>query len=203
MTLEKYKTPNFDKIEKIDDAGRMDIKGYNIPEIAQKLHISPQTAQSYVKEYQAYMERKVEEDPYFLEKIQLNTLKTLSEIDEVSKELWETLDIATREGMVGTRVQVLKAVIDAIKVKGGLHGLLGGNANDDADLIARMQKHESVNSILSRIISDITSECDICRPKARTMLKEAFALLETEGFKSAEEAHDALDHDYSLESEEL
>jgi len=43
-----------------------------------------------------------------------------------------------------------------------------------------MQKAESVNQMLSRVIKDVVSECESCREKARLLLQEAMSLMEEE-----------------------
>lgn len=188
-------TPTFDKFKAIQEAGKLHLKGYSNIDIGEVLGLSTKVVKGYVAEYVGILKQLGEENPYFLEEIQFNTLKALDEMNEISKEAWETVEIATQAGMVGARIQALKLALDVGTKKANLHQLMGGT-NSDGDYIARMQKAESVNILLSKVIRDVISDCEECRYKARGMLREAFALMEQseeEGFDSAEHAAEHLD----------
>lgn len=194
-------TPNYDRLHQIDECGRMYLKGYNFKEISELQGLDPRTVRSYVDEYNAMLEKQAADDPYFLDKIQINTLKSMSALQEVSKETWESVELATREGMISTRIQALRLGLDVEKAKAQIHQLLGGAGQSDADLIARMQRQESVNNILSRVISEVVADCDHCRALARGRLKEAFAMLDDPS--SPAEIVASVDYDYSVDSEEV
>jgi hypothetical protein len=192
-SIEVAAPTTYDKFKAIQEAGKLHIKGYTNVDIGEVLQIDTRTAKAYVQEYLDIVKQVGEDNPYFLEEIQFNTLKALDEMNEISKEAWETVEIATEAGMVGSRIQALKLALDVGVKKANLHQLMGGT-NSDGEYIARMQKAENVNLLLSKIIRDVISECESCRTKARGMLKEAFAMMEEsgEGFSSAEDAADHL-----------
>lgn len=167
----------YERIREIEEVGLLHLKGYKNSEIAEVTGRSPATIREYIKTYKSRLEREVEDDPYFLEKVQYNTLKTLAEIDEIGKEAWESVDIATREGLVGQRNQALKLALDIATKKAQLLQLMGGQKTD-GEYIARMQKAEQVNQVISKIIRDVIADCPVCRPKAEANLREAFALME-------------------------
>lgn len=171
-------SPTYDKFQDIQEAGTLSIKGYSNIEIAEILEIDPRTAGSYVNEYTAIIRKVGEDNPYFLEEIQFNTLKIMEELNQVSKEAWETVNIATDGGMVTARIQALKLALDVTVKKGNALNLLSGGNTADGEYIARMQRAETVNSILAGIMRDIISECDVCNPLASDRIKEAFALIE-------------------------
>jgi predicted DNA-binding protein YlxM (UPF0122 family) len=178
--LEKAET-YFDKANKVEQVGLLHLKGYSLSEIAELEQLSPNTVQTYIGQYKTYLETRAEDDPYFLEKVQYNTVKALAEFDEISKESWESVEIATREGMVSARNQALKLCLDIATKKAQLHQLMGGTKTD-GEYIARMQKAETVNQIISKVIKDIVADCEVCKPKARVMLREAFAMMNEEDF---------------------
>ena len=123
-SLEKAETI-FDKAKKVEQVGLLSLKGYSVADIAELEHISPNTVRDYVSQYKSFLEDRAEDDPYFLEKVQFNTIKALAEFDEISKESWETVEIATREGMVSGRNQALKLCLDVATKKAQLHQLMG------------------------------------------------------------------------------
>jgi hypothetical protein len=164
-------------ISDVEEAGLLHLKGYRMSEIADQVGVSPHTAKQYVQEYLILVQSQIDADPHFLEKMQFNTLKILKELDEISKESWETVEIATQNGMVGSRVQALKLLSDLTTKKAQLHQLLGGGQKTDAEHYARTQKAEAVNQILSDVIKDIISECEHCRERARVMLAQAFSMM--------------------------
>jgi len=188
--LEKVETI-FDKAKKVEQVGLLSLKGYSVSDIAELEQVSPNTVRDYVTQYKTFLEGRAEDDPYFLEKVQFNTIKALAEFDEISKESWETVEIATREGMVSARNQALKLCLDIATKKAQLHQLMGGTKSD-GEYIARMQKAETVNQIISKVIKDIIADCDVCKPKARIALQEAFNMMNTEGYNSPQEASDDL-----------
>jgi hypothetical protein len=166
------------ELDDIEEAGLMYIKGYKISEIATVMSITPRKARKHVTDYKEVLNRRTQEDPYFLEKVQYNTLKALDEFDEVSKEAWETVTIATDHGMISARVQALKLAGEMAAKKAQLHHLLGGN-NADAEYVARMQRAESVNQILSKILRDTISQHPDIAEEVRSELALAFELMES------------------------
>ena len=169
----------FDKAKKVEQVGLLHLKGYSNADIAELESISPQTVRDYISQYKNFLEDTAEGDPYFLEKVQYNTVKALAEFDEISKEAWETVEIATREGMVSGRNQALKLCLDIATKKAQLHQLMGGTKTD-GEYIARMQKAETVNQMISKVIRDVIADCDECKMKAGPMLREAFSMMDTE-----------------------
>lgn len=182
----------FDKAKKVEHVGLLHLKGYSNSDIAELESISAPTVREYVSQYKIFLENQAEDDPYFLEKVQFNTIKALAEFDEISKEAWETVEIATREGMVSARNQALKLCLDIATKKAQLHQLMG-TAKTDGEYIARMQKAETVNQIISKVIRDVVANCEDCKEKARPMLREAFSMMNDETFESPEQAAETLD----------
>lgn len=165
------------KIKDIEDAGIMHIKGYSYTEIGSLLSIGTNKAKEYVKEYTSLIQRQADDDPYFLERIQFNTLKALQEFDQLSKEAWETVNIATDHGMVAVRIQALKLASDIAGKKAQLHKLIGGASSTDGEYIARMQKAESVNQILSKILRDVIAKYPDIAEEVRRELEVAFEIM--------------------------
>lgn len=165
-----------EKIKDIEEAGLLYVKGYNYNEIATLLSLKVAEAKDYISEYKKILERQAEDDPYFLERVQFNTIKALQEFDQLSKEAWETVNIATDHGMVPARIQALKLCGELASKKAQLHKLLGGS-NSDSNYIQRMQKAESVNQILSRILRDVISKYPQIADEVRRELAVAFEIM--------------------------
>jgi hypothetical protein len=166
-----------DKIKDIEKAGILHIKGYTYSEISSFLSITTNEAKSYIEEYKKIIQRQADKDPYFLERIQFNTVKALQEFDQISKEAWETVSIATDHGMVAQRIQALKLASDIATKKAQLHKLMSGGNNADAEYIQRMQKAESVNGILSRVLRDVISNHPQIADEVRKELAIAFEIM--------------------------
>jgi hypothetical protein len=166
-----------DKIKDIEKAGILHIKGYTYNEISSFLSISATEAKSYIEEYKKIIQRQADKDPYFLERIQFNTVKALQEFDQISKEAWETVSIATDHGMVAQRIQALKLASDIATKKAQLHKLMSGGNQADAEYIQRMQKAESVNGILSRVLRDVISNHPQIADEVRKELAIAFEIM--------------------------
>ena len=154
-----------EQLEQVEDAGILHLRGYRNSEIAAQLGINQNRVKSLIEEYIAIIHNKADNDPYFMERVGYNTIKHLNELDDISKEAWETVEIATVNGMVGSRVQALKLALDITTKKAQLHQLLGSTKSTDADYLTRMQKAESVNQALSRVLKDVVVDCDRCREK--------------------------------------
>jgi hypothetical protein len=165
-----------DKIKDIEEAGLLYVKGYNYTEISTLLSIKPAEAKEYIQEYKRILERQADDDPYFLERVQFNTIKALQEFDQLSKEAWETVNIATDHGMVPARIQALKLCGEIASKKAQLHKLLGSN-NSDSNYIQRMQKAESVNQILSRVLRDVIAKYPEIADEVRRELAIAFEIM--------------------------
>lgn len=175
--IEEYKEKTIiDKIRDIEEAGLLAVKGYSYHEIASLLSISTTQAKEYISEYKKIINKQADEDPYFLERIQFNTIKALQEFDQLSKEAWETVNIATDHGMVPARIQAIKLASDIATKKAQLHKLMGGN-QADSEYIGRMQKAENVNQILSKILRDVISQHPEIADQVRRELAIAFEIM--------------------------
>ena len=176
--IEKVKDKTIiDKIKEVERSGLMHIKGYTYSDIASFLSISIPEVKENIQEYKKIIQKQVDEDPYFLEKVQFNTIKALSEFDELSKEAWETIAIATDHGMISARIQAIKLAGEIAKNKAQLHKLLGSSTSD-GEYIARMQKAESVNQILSKILRDVISKYPEIAEEVRRELAVAFEIMD-------------------------
>jgi predicted transcriptional regulator len=169
-----------DEVRDVQEAGLLHVKGYSNHEIASLLSIPINKAKNYVQQYKELVNQQAENDPYFLEKLQYNTLKALDEFDQISKEAWETVSIATDHGMVAQRIQALKLAGDIATKKAQLHKLMSGSNNADAEYIQRMQKAENVNQILSKILRDVISQHPEIAEEVRKELSLAFEIMNEE-----------------------
>ena len=85
--IEKFEDDGIlSKLRDIEDAGIMHIKGYTYRDIGSLLNIPVNKAKEYVAEYKQIIQKQADDDPYFLERIQFNTIKALQEFDQLSKE---------------------------------------------------------------------------------------------------------------------
>lgn len=177
--IERYQGETLiDEIKKVEEVGLLYVKGYSYSEISQLLSQPIEKTKNYIKEYKKILNRQAEEDPYFLEKLQFNTIKALQEFDQLSKEAWETVNIATDHGMVPARIQALKLATEIAGKKAQLHKLMSGTSGDN-DYIARMQKAENVNQILSKILRDVISKHPQIADEVRRELAVAFDIMKT------------------------
>jgi hypothetical protein len=165
-----------DKLKNIEEAGLLHVKGYSYHEIATLLSLRVSQAKDYVGEYKKILNKQAEDDPYFLERIQFNTIKALQEFDQLSKEAWETVNIATDHGMVPARIQALKLAAEIANKKAQLHKLMT-NSSSDNDYIARMQKAENVNQILSKVLRDVIAKHPEIADEVRRELAVAFDIM--------------------------
>lgn len=167
-----------DRLELVDQIGGYHIKGYNTTEIASLMDLDRVSVRAYIDEFKLILNRQAESDPYFLERVQLNTIKALSEFDQIGKEAWETVTIATDHGMVSARIQALKLAAEVAHKKAQLHQLMNNNQTD-VEYVARMQRAESVNNLLSKIIRDVISQYPDIRDKVQRDLADAFEILDS------------------------
>ena len=183
-----------DKIKDVEQVGLLHVKGYSNREIGALMSLKPSEVKEYVEEYKNILNKTVEEDPYFLERVQFNTIKALQEFDQLSKEAWETITIATDNGMVAARIQAIKLAGEIAGKKAQLHKLMGGN-QADGEYIARMQKAENVNQILSKILRDVIGKHPAIAEEVRKELEIAFEIMSGERVDLSKEG--AIDTDSS------
>lgn len=174
-----------EQLEFTQEAGLLHLKGYSVFDIAQKLDVTPYKAKQYIDDAKKLIEYQINQDPYFLEKFTLNVMESLATLNEISKETWETVEIATEHGMVGARNNALKLALDVEGKKAQMKGTVGGN-RADSDFIARMQRAESVNQTLSKVIREVVSECPRCSEMSRMQLAEAFEIMKESDIEDAE-----------------
>jgi hypothetical protein len=175
--IERYQGETLlDELKSVEEVGLLYVKGYNYAEISTLLSLPIEKTKSHVKEYKKILNRQAEEDPYFLEKLQFNTIKALQEFDQLSKEAWETVNIATDHGMIPARIQAIKLAGELATKKAQLHKLLSGNTTDN-QYIARMQKAENVNQILSKVLRDVIALHPEIANEVRKELEIAFEIM--------------------------
>jgi hypothetical protein len=190
--IEVVKTKSLiEKIKDVEQVGLLHVKGYSMREISTLMSIPVNEIKIYIEEYKLILNQTIDEDPFFLEKVQFNTIKALTEFDELSKEAWETITIATDNGMVAARIQAIKLAGDLATKKAQLHKLMGGNQTD-GEYIARMQKAENVNQILSKILRDVISKYPDIANEVRKELEMAFEIMSGKVTKITE---DVIEHD--------
>lgn len=181
-----------EKLKDVEEVGLLHIKGYSMHEIASLMTLKTSDVKLYIEEYKKILNKQADEDPYFLERVQFNTVKALQEFDQLSKEAWETINIATDHGMVPARIQAIKLAGELATKKAQLHKLLGVNTSD-GEYIQRMQKAESVNQILSRVLRDVISKYPEIADAVRKELAIAFEIMEEEEVIDVDES-DIEDH---------
>jgi hypothetical protein len=188
--IELVKTKSLiEKIKDVEQVGLLHVKGYSMREISTLMSIPVNEIKEYIEEYKLILNQTIEEDPFFLEKVQFNTIKALTEFDELSKEAWETITIATDNGMVAARIQAIKLAGDLATKKAQLHKLMGGNQTD-GEYIARMQKAENVNQILSKILRDVISKYPDIANEVRKELEIAFEIMSGKVTKIVEDENE-------------
>jgi hypothetical protein len=178
--IEPVERTILDELAEIEQVGLLHVKGYSIHEISSLVNAPIEHTKNMIAEYKKILNRQAELDPYFLEKIQFNTIKALQEFDQLSKEAWETINIATDHGMVPARIQAIKLAAEVATKKAQLHKLMGGN-QADAQYISRMQKAENVNQILSKILRDVISKHPQIAEEVRRELEIALEIMDVEG----------------------
>jgi hypothetical protein len=178
--IERFKDKTLiEKLKDVEDVGQLHVKGYSMHEIASLMTMKTDDVKEYIAEYKKILNKQVDHDPYFLERVQFNTVKALQEFDQLSKEAWETINIATDHGMVPARIQAIKLAGELATKKAQLHKLLGVNTSD-GEYIARMQKAENVNQILSRVLRDVISKHPEIADVVRRELAIAFEIMDKE-----------------------
>lgn len=177
--IEPVEKTILDELAEIEQVGLLHVKGYSVHEISSLVNAPIERTKEMIAEYKKILNRQAELDPYFLEKIQFNTIKALQEFDQLSKEAWETINIATDHGMVPARIQAIKLAAEVATKKAQLHKLMGGN-QADAQYISRMQKAENVNQILSKILRDVISKYPNIAEEVRKELELAFEIMDVE-----------------------
>ena len=168
----------YDKLEEIETCGILHLKGYKTSEIVQHTGLNPREIRNNIKEFDAMMKKRALNEPHYLDQTNYHTFRAEGELQEVKKELWESVEIASQHAMVSARNQALKTILDAIKVQGQITQVIGGSGTD-AEYINRMQKAEMVNQIVSEIIRDIVSDCERCSALAKDQLRKAFMNMES------------------------
>lgn len=182
--LERRDRNIIDEIELIEEVGQLRNRGYNFTEIAGIKKITPVKAKKLFGDYITLLNDQIQRDPDFLDRVKENTLATLKQFDDLNKEIWETVEVATDNGMLGERSKALKLAMDLLDKKAKILQLVGGS--NDSGLMYRVNKAEAVNLMLSSVIKEVIAGCDRCAPEARHRLAEAFATM-----GAAEEAMNA------------
>ncbi len=163
------------KIEYLEQAAKLFLKGFSIAEIARELDISRPVAKGYIDQYKEYIKDRANNDPDFLDRMAENTIEVLDEINMIKKETWQVFETAKNLDMVNHQTNTLKLLTEILEKQAKLLQLMGVKA--DSGNMARMNRAEAVNELVSNVIKEIISECPNCRQEAQIKLAEAFKIM--------------------------
>jgi predicted transcriptional regulator len=164
-----------EKVDQLEQAARLHLKGYSNPEIARELAITLSQAKSYVTEYKAWIANRAQTDPDFLDRLADNTLQALDEINLIYKEAWDAHSTAKEFEMMQHQLGALKLLKDISDSKAKLLQLAGAKA--DGSSMAQLKRAEQVNEIVSTVLKDVVKECPRCKPEVMSKLAQAFDLM--------------------------
>lgn len=198
-----------ERIGTLEQVGDLYLKSYKPGEIARKLNISAAQAKHYINQYQSLVQQKVQNDPDFMDRVADNTIEALERLDKIVVEAWETYETAKDNEMVNQQINLLKVAATLEQQRANLLQLMG--AKMDGGMMAKMQRAEKVNSIVSHIIKDSISQCEKCKLEAMPRLAEAFRLMneaeEVVDFEDVEEVEviedEVEEHDHAAMMSEV
>lgn len=161
-----------DDMERVAD---LHLKGYKPAEIGRALQLSTVQVKRYIDSYQQYISNRIDEDPEFMDRLQENTLAALDKFDMLIREAWETYETAKGADMLTQQLNGIKIIKELEIERAKLLQLMG--AKVDSGMLARMNKAEKVNEIVSRVIKEQISQCPKCKLEIMPRLAEAFDLM--------------------------
>ena len=164
------------QIDDLERVAELQIKGYKPPEIARALGLSTVQVKRLITANKEIIVNRVQDDPEFMDRLQENTIEALDKFDLLLKEAWETYDTAKSMDMINQQLVAIKTIKELEIERAKLLQLMG--AKVDSGMLARMNKAEKVNAIVSGIIKDVVSSCPRCKPEAMMALAEAFTIME-------------------------
>jgi len=162
-------------IERINEVGLLYVKGYRQKEISELLEIPKSQVGQLISEYEDLISYTVANDPALLNRFKINARKLLNELEELSKEAWESVSIATDNGQINARIQALKLASDINARKAQLLNLNDNSSKENREMVERAQKVEDTNRMLAAVIKEVIADCERCRGMARLRLEQAFA----------------------------
>lgn len=164
-----------EKVEQLEQAAKLHLKGYNYAEIGREIGVSTAVAKSYITEYKGWVRNRAEEDPDFLDRLAENTLQALDEMNLIAKEAWTAHAKATEYDMMPHVISSLKLIKEVAAEKSKLLQLAG--ARTDGGSMADLKRVEQVNEIVSGVLKDVVKECPRCRDMVKIKLAEAFSIM--------------------------
>lgn len=163
------------KLDLLEKVGELHLKSYKPAEIARRLDISPAQAKSLIRDYQEVLANRVSQDPEFLDRIAENTIEALERMDDIVAEANLAYETAKDNEMINQQIGLLKLRGDLEDKRAKLLQLMG--AKIDSGMMARMNKAERVNEIVTRTIKEVVGDCPKCRVEVMPALAEAFSLM--------------------------
>ena len=164
-----------EKLDTLEKVGELYLKSYKPAEIARRLDISPAQAKAYIQDYQQVIQDRVMKDPEYLDRLAENTLEALERMDDIVAEVNQTYETAKNNDMINQQINLLKLRGEMEDKRAKLLQLMG--AKVDSGMMARLNKAEKVNSIVTGIIKEVAGDCPRCRVEVMTRLAEAFDLM--------------------------
>jgi hypothetical protein len=161
-----------DELERVAD---LYLKGYKPAEIGRALHMTTVQVKRHISSYNELISIRIEDDPHFMDRLQENTVAALDKFDLLLKEAWETYETAKGADMLNQQLNAIKVIKELEIERAKLLQLMG--AKVDSGMLARMNKAEKVNNIVSTVIKEVVSQCPRCKLEVMPRLAEAFDLM--------------------------
>lgn len=108
--------------ERLERAFELFAKGYSNVEVADDIHVHPDTVTRYRRVYESRIAQQAKDTPNLLRDVLGNTLRTLAELDRIRKEAWERYESASTDG---ARQKWMAIVLKAQDQRAKLFGLMG------------------------------------------------------------------------------
>lgn len=120
-------------------------RGFSVTEVAREILVDRTTASRYRQQYEASLQNQATDNPNLLRDILRNTVRALSELDQVRAEAWKRYEATDNEA---TKATYLNTTLKALEQRAKLFQLFGVKAEYMSQVAVIQRQQEKLIEFL-------------------------------------------------------
>lgn len=148
-----------DIVERIDDverAGTLSLKGYNASDIAREMGIKRSEATALVADWKSLVRHQAETSTDIKNKVMDILFESEKHFEEVRRRAWETVEQADNTGQLAIKTNALKLAASITKDITSMFNEAG--INQDTEIIEDLNRREENERVLVDLLKEIREE---------------------------------------------
>lgn len=159
-----------ERIELVEKAGELHLKGYNNMDIARELGIKRTEANDLLHDWKQLLRHQTESSSDIKNKVMDILFESEQHYETVRRRAWETVEQADEAGAINAKTNALKLVSTITKDIVGMFNEAG--ISQDSELIEELNERERNEQVLIELLKELREEFPQIADLISTRLKK-------------------------------